>query len=140
MPFRFRSRFPRQVNAAERRRRAGQARAALSGAGHALSPIVIEGREIASTFWGKAWCENLERYSDFANRLGRGRSYLRNGLVLDLQIAPGNVTARVSGTDVYSVDITVAAVPRLRWRAGGRKQLGCSGPKSRTRIEGCRGP
>ncbi len=116
MPFRRRA-FPRYVNAAERQRRAGHARVTLSDTGHALSPIVIAGREIAATFWGQAWCENLERYSDFANRLGRGRSYLRNGLVLDLQIAPGVVMARVSGTDVYKVDVSVTAVPKVQWRA-----------------------
>lgn len=113
---RFRE-FPRSVTVAERVHRAASARAALATAGDALSPVVIEGREIASTFWGQAWCENLERYSDFANRLGRGRSYVRSGLVLDLQITPGIVAARVSGTDVYTVQITVTAVPKDRWRA-----------------------
>ena len=67
--------------------------------GHPVSPVVIEGRTIARTFWGKAWCDNLERYSDFANRLPRGRTYVRNGSVLDLQIAPGEVKALVSGSE-----------------------------------------
>lgn len=116
MAFKYR-RFPRYVPAAERRLRAGRALAKLTRKGQELAPIVIDGRTIATTFWGEAWCENLERYSDFANRLGRGRTYLRNGLVLDLQIAPGVVTARVSGTDLYRVKITVTAVPRSRWRA-----------------------
>ena len=57
---------------------------------------MIEGRTIATTFWGKAWCDNLERYSDYANRLPRGRTYVRNGSVVDLQIAPGEVDARWS--------------------------------------------
>ena len=61
--------------------------------GHAVSPVVIEGRAIAKTFWGKSWCENLERYSDYANRLPRGRTYVRNGSVVDLQIAPGAIQA-----------------------------------------------
>jgi uncharacterized Zn finger protein len=116
MAFRYR-RFPRYVPAAERRLRAGRAFEQLNRKGQELAPIVIDGRTIATTFWGEAWCENLERYSDFANRLGRGRSYLRNGLVLDLQIAPGVVTARVSGTDLYRVKIRVTAVPKSRWRA-----------------------
>ena len=90
--------FPRYVSAGERRLRAGRALAKLTRKGQELAPIVIDGRTIATTFWGEAWCDNLERYSDFANRLGRGRTYLRNGLVLDLQLAAGVVTARVSGT------------------------------------------
>jgi uncharacterized Zn finger protein len=71
---------------------------------------------VARTFWGEAWCENLERYSDFANRLPRGRTYVRNGSVVDLRIAPGAVTALVSGSDLYEVEMTVAAVPATRWR------------------------
>ncbi len=69
-----------------------------------VSPVVIEGRTIVKTFWGKAWCENLERYSDFANRLPRGRTYVRNGSVIDLQIAPGEIKALVSGSEIYEVD------------------------------------
>ena len=51
-------------------------------------PVTLEGKKIATTFWGKAWCDNLERYADFANRIERGRTYVRNGSVVDLQIAP----------------------------------------------------
>ena len=78
---------------------------------------VIEGRTIARTFWGKAWCDNLERYSDFANRLPRGRTYVRNGSVVDLQIAPGEVTAHVSGSELYQVEVKVAPLPTARWTA-----------------------
>ena len=78
---------------------------------------MIEGRTIAETFWGEAWCDNLERYSDFANRLPRGRSYVRNGSVVDLQVAPGRVTALVSGSTMYDVKVTVAPVPGARWGA-----------------------
>ena len=75
--------------------------AKLAKKGHPVSPVVIEGRTIAKTFWGKAWCENLERYSDYANRLPRGRTYVRNGSVVDLQIAPGEIKALVSGSEIY---------------------------------------
>jgi hypothetical protein len=85
--------------------------------GRALSPILIDALKIAKTFWGKAWCENLERYSDYANRLPRGRSYVRNGSVLDLQIEPCVVSALVSGTRVYEVEVKIAAIPQLRWKA-----------------------
>src|SRR5262250_340509 len=89
------------VPVAERRRKAVREVDKLKRTGHPISPIVIEGRAIAKTFWGKAWCENLERYSDFANRLPRGRTYVRNGSVVDLQIGPGEVKALVSGSEVY---------------------------------------
>ena len=79
------------VSVAERRRKADREMRKLRKKGHPVSPVLIEGRTIARTFWGKAWCDNLERYSDFANRLPRGRTYVRNGSVLDLQIAPGEV-------------------------------------------------
>jgi uncharacterized Zn finger protein len=105
------------VSAEERRRNAARAVAELGRRGAPLSPIVIAGRDIARTFWGKAWCANLERYSDYANRLPRGRSYVRNGAVVDLRIAPGEVAARVSGTEIYRVDVNVRAVPAPRWTA-----------------------
>ena len=68
---------------------------------------MIEGRAIATTFWGKAWCDNLESYRDFENRLPRGRTYVRNGSVVDLQIAPREVTAMVSGSSLYKVKIGI---------------------------------
>ena len=100
------------VSVAARRHQAAQAMAKLSKKGHPVSPVVISGRTIAHTFWGKAWCDNLEGYSDYANRLPRGRTYVRNGSVVDLQIAPGTVTAMVSGSDIYRIGVTVAAVPK----------------------------
>jgi uncharacterized Zn finger protein len=82
---------------------------------HPVSPVVVAGRAIARSFWGQSWCRNLERYSDYANRLPRGRTYVRNGSVVDLRIAPGEVEARVSGTSLYTVRVKVAPVPRARW-------------------------
>jgi uncharacterized Zn finger protein len=105
----------RYVPAAARRRRAAREMQRVGKTGHASSPVRLAGRTIANTFWGKAWCDNLERYSDFSNRLPRGRSYLRNGSVVDLQIAPGEVSARVIGSRMYQVAVQVAAVPRTRW-------------------------
>jgi uncharacterized Zn finger protein len=77
--------------------------------------VAIEGRTIAGTFWGKSWCENLESYSDYSNRLPRGRTYVRNGSVLDLQIESGEVNALVSGSEIYKIAIKVSAVPKARW-------------------------
>ena len=71
---------------------------------------------IAKTFWGKAWCENLESYSDFENRLPRGRTYVRNGSVVHLEIQPGRISALVSGSELYSVEITIASLPDPHWK------------------------
>jgi len=90
------------VSAAERRRKALKKMESLRKRGHSVSPVVIEGRTIAKTFWGKAWCDHLEQYSDFANRLPRGRTYVRNGSVIDLQIAAGAIEAKVSGSEIYT--------------------------------------
>src|SRR5271157_5272798 len=85
--------------------------------GHDVSPVVIEGRTIAKTFWGKSWCENLERYSDYANRLPRGRTYVRNGSVVDLQIKPGEIHAHVSGSELYKVALKIAPVKKAHWKS-----------------------
>ena len=85
--------------------------------GRAVSPVVIEGRKIAKSFWGKAWCDNLERYSDFANRLPRGRTYVNNGSVIDLQIGRGKVEALVSGSEIYRVNVDIAVTAQARWKS-----------------------
>ena len=109
--------FKPYVSVGARRAQAARELAKLQKKGRKISPIVIEGRTIAGTFWGEAWCDNLERYSDFANRLPRGRSYVRNGSVVDLQVGPGSVTALVSGSTMYDVKVTVGPVSRARWSA-----------------------
>ena len=80
-----------------------------------LAPFELSGRTIAASFWGKSWCENLERYSDFANRLPRGRTYVRNGSVIDLQIERGKIKAIVSGSEVYHVAIDIKTLPETVW-------------------------
>jgi len=89
----------------------------LKKKGQAITPVQIDGRAIAKTFWGKAWCEHLESYSDFANRLPRGRTYVRNGSVVHLEIAPGKVTAIVSGSEIYHVNIAIKPLKTPRWGA-----------------------
>src|SRR6516225_2920000 len=81
-----------------------------------LEPIQLAGRTIAASFWGKAWCDNLESYSDFANRLPRGRTYVRNGSVIDLEITAGEVKALVSGSDIYTVAIKIRPLSAPRWK------------------------
>jgi uncharacterized Zn finger protein len=103
------------VPVAERRRKAAAEMAKLATKGQAISPVRIEGRAITTTVWGKAWCANMERYSDFSNRLPRGRTYVRNGSVVDLQIAPGMVKARVSGSSIYRTTITVKPLAAAAW-------------------------
>jgi uncharacterized Zn finger protein len=102
---------------AERRRQATLTVAKLRRKGLAVEPVMLEGRSIAATFWGRAWCDMMESYSDYASRLPRGRSYVRNGFVIDLQIGQGRVTALVSGSEVYNVTITIKETTKPRWQA-----------------------
>ena len=112
------------VPVARRKDQAARKIAALRKRGRAVDPVIIEARKIAHTFWGNAWCENLESYSDYANRLPRGRTYVRNGSVIDLQIGPGQVTALVSGSSIYQVDIAMRRAPRTQWRALAKRCAG----------------
>ena len=109
--------FRPYVSAAEKRRRAKKAANALEKRGQKLNPVRVDGRTIARSFWGKAWCENLESYSDYENRLPRGRTYVRNGSVVDLQIAPGVIKALVSGSALYRITITIKPVKQVAWKA-----------------------
>lgn len=104
------------VPVAQRRRQAEAVAKKMSQKGHALAPVLLSGRAIASTFWGKAWCENLESYSDFENRLPRGRTYVRNGSVIDLQITAGKAAALVQGSSLYKVAIQISPLPPKRWQ------------------------
>jgi len=108
--------FKPYVTVAQRKAKAAKHIEKLKKKGQTFKPVVLEGRTIARSFWGKAWCDNLEHYSDYANRLPRGRSYVRNGFVLDLEIQPGEVLAMVSGSDIYHVSITVAELEKTRWK------------------------
>jgi hypothetical protein len=105
------------VSVEERRRQAERAVAKLRKTGYRVAPVTITGRLIATTVWGRAWCDNLESYGDFESRLPRGRSYVRGGSVVDLQIAPGRLTAMVSGSEVYNVVITIKETAKTQWRA-----------------------
>ena len=103
------------VSVAERRRKAAKTIAKMKKAGRQVSPVEIAGRKIALTFWGDAWCKNLESYSDYSNRLPRGRTYVRNGSVIDLHIGAGRARSLVSGTDIYEVDIEIQPLAKRRW-------------------------
>jgi len=105
------------VSADEKRRRAEKAAAKLFKSGGTQAPVRLEGKTIARSFWGKAWCANLESYSDYSNRMPRGRSYVRNGSVIHLDIRRGEVEALVSGSRLYKIKITIAPVKEERWKA-----------------------
>ncbi|HET6246693.1 MAG TPA: SWIM zinc finger family protein [Tepidisphaeraceae bacterium] len=107
--------FPAYVSVAERRKKAAKEMERLAKTGRVITPVKIEGKKIAATFWGKAWCENLERYSDLSSRLPRGKTYVRNGSVVDLQIEAGKVTAIVSGSELYDVTIDIKHAPPKLW-------------------------
>lgn len=105
------------VPAAKRRAQAAREAAKRLKSGDAVSPVQISGREITSTFWGRAWCTNLESYSDFSNRLPRGRTYVRNGSVIDLKLERGRIKALVSGSEIYEIQIDIAPLPEPLWLA-----------------------
>lgn len=84
--------------------------------GRTLHPVVLDGRQIAKSWWGKAWCANLERYADYETRLPRGRRYVRSGAVVDLQIEQGKILARVQGTrkTPYKIEIRISPLSQQR--------------------------
>lgn len=109
--------WPKYVSVAERKRKAEKKAAQLIKKGKKLEPINIEGRTIAKTYWGKSWCENLESYSDYANRLPRGRTYVRNGFVIDLKITLGSIEALVGGSSTYNIKIDIAPLAKDKWQS-----------------------
>lgn len=114
--------FPRHLSSEELRRKAEKNR---GKSGKAMEPVLILGREIAKTWWGKAWCDNLERYADYQNRIGRGKSYVRAGAVIDLKMEGGEINARVQGSrkTPYKIEVSIAPMPETRYRAA-LKSLG----------------
>ncbi|HUZ66769.1 MAG TPA: SWIM zinc finger family protein [Beijerinckiaceae bacterium] len=107
----------RYVSVGEKRQLALKKIAELRKKNQAIAPVAIEGRIIVKSFWGKSWCDNLGRYSDYENRLPRGRTYVRNGYVIDLQIAKGEVAALVVGSALYKIKIAIAPVEATRWKS-----------------------
>ncbi len=104
------------VSVAARRAKALREMEKLKKKGHDIQPVRIEGKTIARTFWGKAWCDHLEKFSDYENRLPRGRTYVRNGSVCHLEVKQGEIVAKVSGSMMYNVKVRIATVPPAKWR------------------------
>jgi len=111
--------FTKYVSVSERKRKAQNKLKKLMKKNPGMKPVTIAGRSIATTWWGKAWNTNLERYADYANRIGRGRSYVRHSAVLDLQIEPGRVTSQVQGSASrpYAVTVEIKKISRSNWRS-----------------------
>ena len=105
----------RYVSVGERRANAQRELDKLRKKGIVVQPVEISGRTIAKSFWGKGWCKHLESFSDYANRLPRGRTYARNGSVCHLEIQEGMVTAMVSGSSLYQVKVDISALPESAW-------------------------
>ncbi len=112
------------VSVGQRRAQAFLEMEKLRKKGANIQPVTIAGRQIARTFWGRSWCEHLEKFSDFENRLPRGRTYVRNGSVCHLEIKPGKIAAKVSGSDIYDVSIDIKALANAHWK---RVRASCAG-------------
>lgn len=113
------------VPVAQRKIQAQKAGAKLAReSGRSAAPVVIDGRAIAKSFWGCAWCDHLEAFSDYANRLPRGRTYVRNGSVIDLRIEPGQVIALVQGSSLYRIRIEFQPMQADRWKAFKQRSSG----------------
>jgi uncharacterized Zn finger protein len=112
------------VSVAERRRNAQKEMDKLKKTGVDIQPVVIQGMKIATSYWGKGWCDHLESFSDFANRLPRGRTYVRNGSVCHLAISKGKVEAKVSGSELYDVTVDISTLPKAKWDGLKKKCLG----------------
>lgn len=105
------------VPVAQRRAQARRKMDSLRKKGVDIQPVEIEGRKIARTFWGEAWCDHLESFSDYENRLPRGRTYVRNGSVCHLEINKGEVLAKVAGSELYNLHIRIKTLPAKKWTA-----------------------
>ena len=103
--------FPEYVTVAEKRQKAQKSVEKLRKKNPDICPVIIAGTKIAKTWWGKSWNDNLESYSDFANRIGRGRSYVRHGAVLDLKITQGEIRALVQGSASRPYQVTISIQP-----------------------------
>jgi len=108
--------YPRYVPVAERRAKAKKSMAKLQKKGTDIQPVEIDGRTITKTFWGKSWCKHLENFSDYSNRLPRGRTYVRNGSVCHLDIKEALVTAMVSGSSLYNIKVNITPLSKAKWK------------------------
>ena len=109
--------YPTYVPVGVRRARANLKMRELRAQGMKVQPVELRGRTIAGSFWGQRWCEHLESFSDYENRLPRGRTYVRNGSVCHLAIEPGRVEAMVVGRELYQVVVRIRPLEQPSWKA-----------------------
>jgi uncharacterized Zn finger protein len=109
--------YPTYVSVAEKKAKALKTLNKLKAKNPDIQPIVIEGRTLTKTWWGKAWNQNLESYADYSNRIARGKSYVRNNAVLDLKIMKGEVKALVMGSSSkpYAVTVLIDRLEKEKW-------------------------
>ncbi|HUG68262.1 MAG TPA: hypothetical protein VMM76_10955, partial [Pirellulaceae bacterium] len=112
------------VSVAQRKRQAAKTLESLRKKGMKVEPVVIDGNKIANTFWGKAWCDHMESFGDYSNRLPRGRTYVRNGSVCHLGLSTGEIDARVSGSELYTVKVQIAKLAPAKWKAIKQRSAG----------------
>jgi uncharacterized Zn finger protein len=105
------------VTVAERQEKARKQLEKMKKKGLNVQPVQLSGRKIAASFWGKGWCDHMESFSDYSNRLPRGRSYVRNGSVCHLEIKSGQIMAIVSGSALYNVSISINPLTAKKWDA-----------------------
>lgn len=103
---------------AELHRRAEQGKKRSADSGKKMDSVMITGRQIAVSWWGQAWCANLEKYADYQNRVGRGKSYVRSGAVIDLKMDGGIINAKVQGSrrTPYKVEVKIDPMPEVRYQ------------------------
>ena len=108
--------FYSQPTTSELKRKSEASRVSAEKKGKRLEPVVIQGRKIAKSWWGRAWCDNLERYADYESRLGRGKRYVKTGAVIDLSITKGRIQAKVQGSrkTPYKVEIRISPLSEER--------------------------
>ena len=108
--------FYSQPTTSELKRKSEASRASAEKKGKRLEPVVIQGRKIAKSWWGRAWCDNLERYADYESRLDRGKRYVKTGAVIDLSITKGRIQAKVQGSrkTPYKVEIRISPLSEER--------------------------
>ena len=108
--------FYSQPTTSELKRKSEASRVSAEKKGKRLEPVVIQGRNIAKSWWGRAWCDNLERYADYESRLDRGKRYVKTGAVIDLSITKGRIQAKVQGSrkTPYKVEIRISPLSEER--------------------------
>jgi uncharacterized Zn finger protein len=112
------------VSAAQRKARARREVAKREKKGQHLDPVHVEGLKLGKTFWGKAWCTHIESFSDFESRLPKGKTYVRNESVIDMQIRTGLITAMVMGSELYSIRVRITPLGAAQWKSIKKKTAG----------------